>query len=181
MSVYPPLARALHWASLALLIVILLAVWLPEDADSETAYAWRIMLHRSAGLLLFGITVVRLAARFLLGAPPLPPELPRLQRLAARANVAALYALLLAQPGLGLLHSQAAGDTVRFLGLFTIPALVGRDRGLARTTLEWHETSAILLLVLVGMHALAALYRHHVRRDGVLTAMLPGLRHNPPG
>lgn len=175
---YDARARALHWVSLLLLIVILLAIWWPEDEGSETAYAWRILVHRSAGLLLLALTILRLAARFLLGTPPLPVGLPPLQRLAARSNVAAIYVVLIAQPILGLVHSQAEGDRVSFLGLFAIPRLVGRDRALARLAIEWHERGAVLLLILVGLHIAAALCHHHVRRDGVLASMWPGLRRD---
>jgi cytochrome b561 len=175
---YDPRVRALHWMSLFLLIVILLAIWWPGDEGSEAAYAWRILVHRSAGLLLLALTLLRLGARLLLRAPPLPAGTPSLQRFAARANVAAIYAVLIAQPILGLVHSQAEGDRVSVLGLFDIPPLVGRDRALAHTAIEWHEKGAILLLVLVGLHIAAALYHHHVRRDGVLASMWPGLRRD---
>lgn len=175
---YDPRARALHWISLLLLVVILLAVWWPEDEGSETAYAWRILVHRSAGLLLFALTLLRLASRFLLGTPPLPGGMPPLQRFAARGNVAAIYAVLLAQPILGLVHSQAEGDRVSFLGLFDIPTLIARNRALAHTAIEWHEKGAILLLILVGLHIAASLYHHHIRRDGVLASMWPGLRRD---
>lgn len=176
---YDPRARALHWISLLLLVVVLLAIWWPEDEGSETAYAWRILVHRSAGLLLLALTLLRLGARFLLRAPALPAELGPLQRLAARANVGGIYAVLIAQPILGLVHSQAEGDRVSFLGLLDIPALVGRDRALAHAAIEWHERGAILLLVLVGLHIAAALHHHHIRRDGVLASMWPGLRRDP--
>ena len=176
---YDPRVRALHWFSLFLLVVVFLAVWWPEDEGSETAYAWRLLVHRSAGLLLLALTVLRLAARFLLGTPPLPPGMPTAQRLAARANVAAIYLVLLAQPILGLVHSQAEGDRASFLGLFDVPRLVGRDRALAHAAIEWHERGAMLLLALLGLHIAAALYHHHIRRDGVLASMWPGMRRDP--
>jgi cytochrome b561 len=105
--------------------------------------------------------------------------MPPLQRFAARANVAAIYTVLIAQPILGLVHSQAEGDRVSFLGLFDIPTLVARNRALAHTAIEWHEKGAILLLILIGLHIAAALYHHHIRRDGVLASMWPGLRRDP--
>jgi cytochrome b561 len=177
---YDPRARTLHWISLVLLMVILLAIWWPEEEGSETAYAWRLLVHRSAGLLLFALTLLRLGVRLLLRTPPLPAGLPQLQRFAACANIAAIYTVLFAQPILGLVHSQAGGDRVSFLGLFDVPALAGRNRALARLAIEWHEGLAILLLVLIGLHIAAALYHHHIRRDGVLASMWPGLRRDPP-
>lgn len=174
-ATYSPAARAMHWSGVALIVVVFTAVWVPVDEASDTAYAIKLMAHRSAGVLVWLLTVARLVRRGIGHSPPLPAELPRPQRLAARANVVALYLLLLAQPLLGLVASQATGDTVRPFGLFAIPALVMRDRALAHACFGLHEAVATLLLVLLGAHVAAALYHHHVRQDGVLAGMLPGL------
>jgi cytochrome b561 len=84
-----------------------------------------------------------------------------------------LYLLLLAQPGLGLLQTNARGQQVDFLFLIRLPPVVGADRPLARQLHELHELAANALLILIGMHAAAALFHHFVRRDDVLNAMLP--------
>jgi cytochrome b561 len=67
-----------------------------------------------------------------------------------------------------------------FLG--QLPALIGRDRPLARQLLEAHGTVGYLLLGLIAVHASAALYHHFWRRDDTLDAMLPqGVRRGTRG
>lgn len=173
---HSPAARAMHWAGAALIVVVFAAIWVPVDENADIAGLLRLGIHRSAGVLAWLLTLARLLRRAVGTAPPLPATLPALQRYGARANAAALYLLLLAQPLLGLVASQAAGDTVEPFGLFVVPALVGRNRALARACFGWHETLATALLLLIGLHVAAALYHHMVRRDGVLAGMLPALR-----
>jgi superoxide oxidase len=103
--------------------------------------------------------------------------LPQAMRFAAHWSEYALYALLLTQPILGLLQTNAHGDRVNLFFLGQLPALIGRDRPLATQLLEVHETVGLLLLGLIALHAFAALYHHFWRRDDTLEAMLPqGMR-----
>jgi cytochrome b561 len=89
----------------------------------------------------------------------------------------ALYALMLTQPILGLLHTNAHGDRANLFFLGQLPALIGQDRPLAKQLLKVHETVGLLLLGLIALHASAALYHHFWRRDDTLEAMLPqGMR-----
>jgi cytochrome b561 len=94
-------------------------------------------------------------------------------RFAAHWSEYALYALLLIQPILGLLHTNAHGGRVNLFFLGQLPALIGQDPPLAKQFLAVHETVGLLLLGLIALHALAALYHHFWRRDDTLEAMLP--------
>ena len=93
--------------------------------------------------------------------------------LAAKGSEYALYALLLAQPVLGLLQTNARGDRVDLFFLGQLPALIGQDRPLAWQLLAVHETVGFLLLGLIALHISAALFHHFWRRDDTLAAMLP--------
>ena len=105
--------------------------------------------------------------------------MPQAMRFAAQWSEYALYALLLTQPILGLLHTNAHGDRVNLFFLGQLPALIGRDRPLAKQLLKVHEAVGLLLLGLIALHASAALYHHFWRRDGTLEAMLPqGMRRS---
>jgi cytochrome b561 len=103
--------------------------------------------------------------------------MPQTMRLAAQWSEHALYALLLTQPILGLLQTNAYGDRVNLFFLGQLPALIGQDRPLAKQLLAVHVTVGLLLLGLIALHASAALYHHFWRRDDTLNAMLPqGMR-----
>jgi cytochrome b561 len=102
--------------------------------------------------------------------------MPQTMRFAAQWSEYALYALLLAQPILGLLWTNAYGDRVNLFFLGQLPALIGRDRLLASYLGEAHKTVGFLLLGLIALHAAAALYHHFWRGDDTLRAMLPQRR-----
>ncbi len=57
-----------------------------------------------------------------------------------------------------------------------LPAVIGPDKALAKQAMAMHELIGYLLLGLIALHAAAALFHHHVRRDDVLRAMLPRRR-----
>jgi cytochrome b561 len=84
-----------------------------------------------------------------------------------------LYALMIGIVGLGITLTWLRGDALTFFGLFTIPAPMTPDRDLAHQVKELHELCADGILVVAGLHAVAALWHHYVRGDDVLTRMLP--------
>ena len=105
--------------------------------------------------------------------PALPQDVPVLQRMAARITAIALYVVLLVQPLLGIVASQLHGDSVSVFGIVTLPLMSGINRAVSHRLIGIHGFVAIMLLILVAMHAMAALYHHFIRRDHVLLGMLP--------
>lgn len=173
-ATYSPSQKFLHW-SIFLLIAGLYAItygeaFFPRGDPGRDAIWW---LHISFGLLLVGLIVWRLAARVLQGAPAMPAGSSRAEHLLAAAGHGLLYLLLIAIPVLGISLTWLRGDELSFFGLFTIPSPVAADRETARSVKELHETAATAILVLAGLHAIAALWHHHIRKDNVLTRMLP--------
>lgn len=96
-----------------------------------------------------------------------------LEQALAKAAHLALYALLIVIPLLGVLLTWLRGDALSFFGLFTIPAPFSPDRDTARSIKAVHSLLANGILILVGIHSLAALWHHFVRKDDVLKRMLP--------
>ena len=122
----------LHWLTAASVILAFGAVWTRGEVDDRALRATLLAIHRSAGLLALGLTLVRMVVRSRVSGPEHP--LPRLQALAARLMHIALYALLAAQPMLGWAYSSARGQPILLLGALPVPALpwLGRERlGLA--------------------------------------------------
>jgi cytochrome b561 len=123
------------------------------------------------------VTLGRLVWRQFARFPNWPADMPQAMRFAAQWSEHALYALLLTQPILGLLETNAYGDRVNLFFLGQLPALMGQNRPLAKQLLAVHETVGFLFLGLIALHASAALYHHFRRRDDTLHAMLPaGMR-----
>jgi cytochrome b561 len=89
---------------------------------------------------------------------------------------AALYALLLVVPILGLIVHLKRGHALPVFGFFEFSSPWPTDRPLARSILTVHYYLANTLIVLAGFHACAALVHHRLWRDRTLVRMLPGTR-----
>ena len=175
-----------HWLTLAMVIAQFATAWLHGQASGGGQAAQVLLIHRSDGVLLWVLTLARLAWRATHGRKvPLPRATPRIQRLMARANEYALYGLLVVQPLTGLAQSVLRGKAFPLL-FGDVPALTARHRELVRLVEAIHEKGAVLLLALIALHAGAALIHHFILRDGVLRAMLPkfsgaaGNKSGPP-
>lgn len=112
---FHPFARVLHWL-MAVLILAMLFIGVSMVADLSLRHPVLISLHKATGLALLVLVVLRIAVRLTLPHPPLPNDLPKLQRWAAGASHLLLYGLMLAMPLLGW-AMLSAGDYPRPLGL----------------------------------------------------------------
>ena len=92
---YDRIAKAVHWTTLLLIAGVYVTVWTSHAVGSREQSALLVQLHRSIGVTIFALTLFRLAWRWIARIPPLPPELPLFQRVAARATEYVLYLLLL--------------------------------------------------------------------------------------
>src|SRR5690606_7701308 len=130
------------------------------EANREAGRAY-IGLHKSVGVTILILTLVRIGWRVANPAIPLPGHMPRWQKILARTNHVLFYVVLLAMPLAGWAASSAAGRPVEWFGLFTLPALpVADSRELAGGLMDAHRAAAKLLYVLIFLHIAGAL-KHH--------------------
>lgn len=173
---YGALPMSMHWLMLLLLAGVYICADLRDlvpkgDPLRDAMKIW----HNMLGLLVFALVWLRLAISAFGATPAITPAPPRWQALAATAMHYALYALMIAAPLLGWLTLSAQGKPIPFFG-YELPALLGPDKGLARTIKKVHETLGSTGYFLIGTHALAALFHHYVIADNTLLRMLPGRR-----
>ena len=173
---YDRVLKAIHWSTLLLIAAAYIAIWGSYAVATKEQEAFLTQLHRSLGVTVFVLTLFRLGWRWHARIPSLPADLPAIQKMAARVAEYVLYALLLAQPVLGILNVNARGRRVDFFFLGELPPIVGPDKVLAKQAIAAHQIVAYALLALIALHAAAALFHHFVRRDDVLKAMLPRSR-----
>lgn len=167
----------LHWLTVVL-VLGLLAVGLGMQQLPNSPLKFEIYaLHKSTGLTVLALTLLRLGWRLFAGAPAPVPGTPRWQAALAQAVHGALYAVLLAMAMSGWLYHSASGFPAKlaWFGLFAVPELSGRDAGLKAFAGTAHGGLWVALLALALVHALAALKHHYLDRDATLARMLPGL------
>jgi cytochrome b561 len=172
---YSPFTLTFHWVTAILVLCQPLIVWLSDGLPREEHGQW-IMIHKSIGVTLLVLTLIRLSSR-VSGhkALPLPDTTPVWQRLAARTTHVLFYVLLIAMPLVGWASSTAAGRAVEYFGLFQLPdlPLIPHDRSLAKALISFHELAGLTLVGLVVLHILGALKHFLIDKDNVLHRMLP--------
>ena len=182
-SRYGSVAQALHWVIVLLIIAQYVLAQMADAAEHARATHPAAALeqlallarHKSVGLTIFALAVVRLIWRFVSPPPPFPSSMPHWQAVAARLTHFAFYVVLFAMPISGLVMSAAANYPVSYFGLFTLPNLVAPDKGLEHLMKEVHETLFYILVTLATLHIAAALKHEFFDHDGVLRRMLPGM------
>ncbi|GMU44284.1 MAG: cytochrome b [Xanthomonadales bacterium] len=175
-SRYSRLSIHLHWLMLLLIAAtyacIELREFYPRGSDPREALkTWHFML----GLSVLLLVLVRIGARLISSVPPITPAPAAWQSWMAKVMHLALYALMIGLPIMGWLILGAEGKPVPFFGL-ELPALIGPDKGFAKSLEDIHEIVGQIGYFLIGAHALAALVHHYLVRDDTLTRMLPGRR-----
>jgi cytochrome b561 len=170
---YGALAQLFHWVIVALVIVQFVLAEIASDLPTGLDKLATLARHKSVGITILGLAVLRLIWRMTNPTPALPSSTPPWQRLGARLSHAGLYALLFLQPLTGWLMSSAKNYPVSWFGLIGLPDLVAPSQDVFETMQDLHELGATLLAALAIVHAVAALKHHFIDRDDVLRRMLP--------
>jgi len=166
-------SQLLHWLIVGLIIV---QVTLAEMADELPVGVKKLTLlarHKSFGITILALALLRLAWRLRNPTPLLPGPLKPYERALARITHVSLYVLLFAMPLSGWTMSSARGFPVSWFHLFQLPDLVPKNKALYEALLTTHSTLAAVLAVVVALHVAGALKHHFIRKDDVLRRMLP--------
>lgn len=171
---YSPTAQLLHWLTALLMFAVIVLGWhmtmlARENPYRETWYA----VHKSIGLTILALAIVRLAWRWRYPPPPLPGTMANLERFAATLSHWLLYAALLFMPASGYLLSAAGNHPVVWFGLITVPVIVPQNPALASLGQALHLAGQWATYGLIILHILATTWHIVVRRDGMLERILP--------
>lgn len=165
----------LHWSIGLGIIAIAAAELLRGELPKGNAVREGLKLaHNPAGTVMFALVLVRIFWRLSHPSPAAPHGTTAWERRAAAASHLALYAIMIAIPLLGIVFTFARGRPIDF-GLFQI--VYPLNHVIGTSTMKFlkglHEWLGQVILGLAFIHAAAALWHHYVRKDDVLTRMLP--------
>jgi cytochrome b561 len=173
-AAYSLTARALHWTTAVLVLstipIGVLMVNVSEGPLQDSLYT----AHRSIGVVILPLVIIRLGYRLTHPPLPLPGDIPPIQQFVAHATHWALYALLIVQSLLGWVATSAYGAPIMVFGLFELPPIWPRDQPLSERLYVVHQLVGLAIACLAAAHIGAALYHHFVRKDGVLMRMIDG-------
>lgn len=170
---YDGFAKLLHWL-VALAVVGLLCVgWYMSDLKASPDKIRLYVTHKSVGLTVLALMVIRVLWRLGHQPPPLPDRLPSWQRAASKTSHLLLYLLLFVMPLSGWLMNSASGFPAKWFGLLKVPNLIARDKSALELWQNVHFYSAWFLMALIFVHIGAALKHHFIDRDNIMVRMLP--------
>lgn len=177
---YSATSIALHWAIALLIIANFALIWYRggiEDDPAQKALSGELIgLHKSLGLTVLALSLVRLVHRLMNGFPALPRGMSAPERLLARGTHYLFYLVMIGMPLTGYLMSSAGKYPLSWFGIPVPKAFAAPDKALGGQFNALHETIGWALLALLALHVAGALKHHLVNRDGVFARMLPGRR-----
>lgn len=176
-SRYTGTAIALHWVVALLLLGQYAFGLLLDDIPRGTpARGYYVNLHKSTGILIGLLILLRLGWRLTHKAPPLADKTPGWQRTAAGFSHAFLYLCMLALPLSGYLASNFSRHGIKFFNMMRWAPWGPDDKSLYAFFNGAHHLAALLLALLVAVHVLAVAKHMLVDRDALLLRMWPQRR-----
>jgi len=170
---YGIIAQVLHWCVAALILMqIALGLYAANLPVSMARLQW-LSYHKSLGLTILALVLLRLVWRWIDAPPPLPDTMARRERRAARVMHGALYVVPVLAMLAGWLYASAAGLSVNWFGLILIPDLIAKNTEIAPLLKGLHHGLVVLLVLLLIGHIGAAARHAFILRDKMAQRMLP--------
>jgi cytochrome b561 len=167
---YRPPAVVLHWL-VALLIVTLFGLgWYMMEIEKQPGSDWYFNLHRSLGLTVGGLIVLRILWRALHRPAELPAAMPMWEKKLSLAAHWLLYACMIVMPLTGYLGASYNRSGAAFFG-YKLPFWSGPERNLSKLFFTIHEALVWVFVAVIVLHALAGLKHLLVNKDKVFQRM----------
>jgi len=172
---YGRIAIGLHWLMVVLIIGMFSIGWFMVDLPKGAERHFFFSTHKSIGLTVAMLALLRLFWRQLAHPPGIPAGMSRWKWMLAELTHGLLYVMIFLQPLTGYVSASFSGYTTKYFGL-PLPQWGWKDQVLNELFTEFHVFCSIVLLSLIILHVLAALLHLLVLKDGVFQRMLPAPR-----
>ena len=169
--------RMLHWGMAACIVAML---FLGVGMISTITPKWLtlVQIHKTLGITVLVLAVLRLLLRLLYPTPPLPRDMPVMMRLAADSSQYVFYALMLGMPLIGWAMLSTASHPVVLFGSVHLPAILPVNAAWYPLLQRAHMLLGYAFFGLILMHTAALMFHKLVRKDGVFEAMAPVVTEN---
>lgn len=168
---WPRVILFIHWVTaFAVIGMFASGLWMVDLSYYSDWYKTAPHWHKSAGLILFALTVARIVFRLFSTRPAAHGN--QFEKRASKAGHLFLYALMLSMFTSGYLISTADGRAIDVFNWFAVPALGELINNQEDIAGDVHFYLAWTLIVTASLHALAALKHHFFNKDDTLKQML---------
>ncbi len=168
-----PVSKFLHWLVAGLIGWQLWLGWTAEELPFSPRKLELFISHKSIGLVLLLLVLIRLGWRRYAGVPEPADEGSALEHRLAAIGHALLYILMVAIPLSGWWISDTSRIPFKLFGEIPMPDFLETDKALSELAADVHLGLIVALLVLLAVHVLAALRHHFLLGNATLKRMLP--------
>ena len=168
---YSRTAKVLHWLIALLIVVQLVIGWTMPHVRKGTLPVGEIGWHVTVGVLITLLVALRIVVRVARPPAGAPRAVGLVDRLGQGVH-ALLYLLMVVVPVLGWANANSRDWAVGLAPLFDLPRIMPVGSKLGHDLGDVHSALAVVLAVLIGLHVLAGLFHHWVRRDDTLRRMI---------
>ena len=175
------IAKTFHWLIAGLILGQFVLGWLAEVWRLSPTKLDLFVWHKSFGMVILVLALLRLSWRLLNRPPSMPPGMPVWEQQAAHASHLTLYGLMIVMPLSGWIINAAANIPFSVFWVVPVPDLVAPSKSLQKTAEFVHLGLFWMFALAVGLHVSAALRHHFLLGDEVLVRMLPFARPKPSG
>lgn len=167
---YGSVSKFLHWLIFVVIAAAIIAVLIGDEIPKDNAYRGLLyMIHKSCGISVLGLVILRLLWRFMNKVPKPVDGVNKIQVFSARIIHFGLYLTMFAMPISGLAFSKYPID---YFNIYQIPDFLMLGKEAKKAAHDFHHNVAWVIIGLIAVHIMAALYHHYVRKDRTLSRML---------
>jgi cytochrome b561 len=171
---YSALSKVFHWLIALFVIAMLIGGFFLDDVPEQ--YKGTVfMLHKSTGITILFLMILRLILIHFTKKPALPTSMKLWEKIVSRLVQYGFYLLLLIMPLSGWIMSVAGNRIPIYFGMFQAPLpWIEVNKYLSKVMNKSHEVIAWILIAFITIHILGALKHHFIDKDTILRSMLPG-------
>ena len=164
-------SKLFHWLVALIVLIMLSGSFFLGDLP-ETIKPTAIMIHKSLGLTVLCLMILRVCWIIHSGKPALPPTVPLWERYFSHIVQYSLYCFLFLMPLCGWVMSVAAAKPPSYFGLFKVPLpWITPNKPLAQWMFSAHQTIAWIIIALLCLHIAGALKHYFMDKDNVFQRM----------
>ncbi|HQW82487.1 MAG: cytochrome b [Rhodanobacteraceae bacterium] len=166
-------AKCLHWLiAIAVIGLLVGGLTMTDMKVSPDKFRW-YALHKSFGVTVLVLMLLRFAWRGIDGRPQAVPGVAPIVAFAAHSVHRLFYVALIVMPISGWVYNSASNFPLQWFGVLQLPAIVAPDKDLKHLAHTVHEVLAWTIITLLLVHVAGALIHHFIDRDDTLRRMLP--------
>lgn len=171
LNMYTKIQKIIHWVMGIVILGMLLFGFFMEDLPNDLK-PMVYMMHKSIGLCILLLIPIRLLAKIQQQKIIQNTNLSILHQLMIKVSVPVLYVMMFLMSFSGFIMSNAAGYSINFFGMISLPLILEKSESTAHLFNEMHEILAPIFLVIAILHILAAFYHHFYLKDETLNRMI---------